>query len=490
MTGVAPYPEPAVEETSTPTFERVLCVFESAPAGTPFDPAHVLVLRRLQRAARDHYARHLDAMLEAADVAQALPLALVRGAQMLNRRMGNALTEAVLRQLLRPRRLEEQIEVAELALCALRARAEEIKWHGFERTTMQRTSWRQANALMLAIEAAGLERRPLTNDATCTDAFAQCLLLASLNVGILSAPQLELAHRWLATSAHDMRVEPFFDPEAHWYQVDLARAAGPERISATSAVADTTRFVAVAPLGDKLAQARVKLYAGELSVGATPSRLVALHFGAFLDLAERLWSPDWRRASWRAEREKADGESIEVVLGFDNVLAALEAEDTGAPAAAASSWALRDRSSTGLGALLPKDAGVQVPLGALIAFRAAPGEPWELGCVVRRIRGSEDALWMVGIRRLSSDPLVIDLEPYAEGLRLEGEAAPTAAAIYAPINADSGRVDGLVIAAREAGKATDYLLTTANGAFRIRANRVIDRAEHWVRVGFEVLGKK
>ena len=46
MTGTAartPSPiEPAVEDDSTPTFERVLAVFESATDAKPFDPAHVL----------------------------------------------------------------------------------------------------------------------------------------------------------------------------------------------------------------------------------------------------------------------------------------------------------------------------------------------------------------------------------------------------------------------------------------------------------------
>jgi hypothetical protein len=47
-----------------------------------------------------------------------------------------------------------------------------------------------------------------------------------------------------------------------------------------------------------------------------------------------------------------------------------------------------------------------------------------------------------------------------------------------------------VIDAKGFGSHAEYFLPTNGGAFRIRANRVIDRGEQWVRIGFEVLGKK
>lgn len=478
-----------MDETATPTFERILSTFESEPAGKPFDPAHVLVLTKLQQAAKDYYSKILNRMLDSSDGAQVQPVAVVRGAQMLHRRMGHAFEQAALRLIPRPQLAAEQVRIAELALCALRARADEIKWHAFEQTTPPGASWKSTNELLLAIESLGMERHMLPGDITCMDAFAHCLLLASLNVGILTAPQMELAHRWLATRARETRIEPFFDPEAHWYQIDLGRARGPERVSPTSAVADTTRYLAVASLGARLGQARAQLYAGQLSVGTTPNRIAALHFGAFLDLAERLWSPDWRRSNWRAERDKAEGETIEVVLGVEPVLDALST-DGDAAAPAVTSWPLRDKSASGLGVLLPREAGAQVPLGVLIAYRAHESGGWKLGTVVRRIRGAEEDAWMVGIRRLSDSPVAVDLDPHSDELQLETDANTECPAIYAPINADGGRIDGLIMDADRFGLATEYLLPAAKGAFHIRANRVLDRGEQWVRFGFEVLGKK
>lgn len=478
--------ESGVDENGTPTFERVLAAFENDRGSEPFDPAHLRVLYRLQDASKEHFGRILDRLLES-QTSEPLPEATVRGAQMLHRRLANALAQAALRLADRPQAAERRT-IAELALFSLHARGEEIKWHAFEHTSPEASSWQQVNALMRALESHGIEREVLGIDATCNDAFAHCLLLATLNVGILTPPQMELGHRWLVAAGREMRVEPFFDPEAHWYQIDLAYAAGPERVSPASAVADTTRFLAVLPLGPLLARARSALYAGELTVGATPNRLVALHFGAFLDLAERMWSLDWRRASWRAERVKADSDTIDVVLGIDAVmdLLSLEEDDPERPRPAV--WRLRDTSSSGLGAVLPVETGWSVGLGALMAFRPSGGDRWQLGCVVRRVRVPDASQWIIGIKRLSDAPLPVELQVVgAEPGAQEGQPS---LAIYAPINADGGRIDGVVIDTGHQPASNELLLPTRGGAFHIRANRVMDRGERWVRVGFEVIGKK
>jgi hypothetical protein len=483
-------PGQALNERATPAYERVLGLFEKAPPDTPFESAHVAVLMQLQKAARDHYLKTLNQILESRDAEDRLSLADIRGAQMLNRRIANAFAETVQRLVPVPDSPDAG-SIPELALYSLRARAEEIKWQAFEQTRPPRSSWQHTNALMLALEALGVERQASPGEITPTDAFAHCLLLATLNVGMLSAPQVELAHRWLAQSARDVRLEPFFDPEAHWYQIDLAQAAGPLRVSPGATATATTRFVVVSGLGTRLGHARAQLYAGKLAVGATPNHIAALHFGAFLDLAERLWSLDWRRSSWRDDREPATGGRIEVVLGFDLARAALDNEaDDDVPPPPTVNWLLRDKSKSGLGAVLPDVLGAQIPVGALIGFRGSADDEWELGTVVRRIKSADETEWAVGIKRLSDSPVALMLKAYAEGPSLEQEIAPGVASIYAPINAETGRVDGLIVSATAYGKSAEYFLPARGGAFRIRANRVIDRGDQWVRFGFEVLGKK
>jgi len=484
------HPEPAVEQNSTPTFERVLAVFENDTEDKPFDPAHVLVLTRLQRAAREHYGRALDAMLALEDGKQSLGIDLVRGAQMLFRRIADALGLAAMRMVPRPQLVDEQAQIAEIALSAFLGRAEEIKWHSFEHTRPHARSWQRANELLRAVESIGLEKQRTSQGMSCIDGFSRCMLIDSLNVGILDAPALELAHRWLGGSARDLRLEPFFDSDAHGYQIDLGRPAGPERITPASTATELTRYLAVATLGPHLANARTQLYAGKLSVGASPNRAVALHFGAFLDVAERLWSPDWRRATWREERERAVGQSVRVVVGPDAVLKALRSDETGAPLAVEEQvWPLNDRSPSGLGARLPLHMEDSAPLGALIAFRDDAEAPWEIGNIVRRIRAAEDSVWVVGVRRLCEEPVAIDLDVDSEQLTLETETGATPA-VYAPINADAGRIDGLIVSPEILAERSEFLLPTRGSGFRIRANRVIDRGADWVRFGFEVLGKK
>jgi hypothetical protein len=125
----------------------------------------------------------------------------------------------------------------------------------------------------------------------------------------------------------------------------------------------------------------------------------------------------------------------------------------------------------------------------LIAFREEGTQPWQLGCIVRRIRVPDASRWSIGIKRLSESPVLVDLQPAAEKLALETDADADPAAIYAPIGHDGGRIDGVVIDAGRFGGNNEFLLPTGGGGFRIRANRVIDRGDRWIRVGFEVLGK-
>ena len=478
-----------MEQTAKPAFEVILSGMESAPPDRPFEPEQIKRLTDLYNATRDHYSRILNGMLGAEIGAPGLPLLLLHGAQMLHRRLANAFGQAALRRALQSDAVEPR-EVAELALNSLNARAEEIKWHAFESTMPSSTSWQNTNALFLGLESCAADRQPLIDGGTCADAYGQCVLLATLNVGILSAPQFELGHRWLAVSGWGLRIEPFFDPEAHWYQIDLEQSRGPERISPDSAISDSTRFIAVSGLGAMLGQARAKLYSGELSVPATPNRIAALHFGAFLDLAERLWSPDWRKATWRAPRDKARDEKIEVVIGFDHVIAALGAgDDSEAAAKPQALWSLRDRCKSGLGALLTEDAGMSMKLGTLIAFRTSADEDWQIGSIVRRVRIADETQWLAGIKRISESPVALPLKLHFDAAaNMPSTSAPMV--IYAPASSGAGRVDSLLLDVDEFSRGRQYKLPTRGGAFRIKLNRVIDRGDRWVRVGFEVLGKQ
>lgn len=475
-----------MEQTAKPAFEVVLSGIESAPADRPLEPDQLQRLTDLYHATREHYARILNGMLGAEIGAPSLPLPLLHGAQMLHRRLANAFGQAALRLALQAD--VELKEVAALAGHSLDARAEEIKWHAFESTMPSSASWRNANALFLGLESLDAERHVLVDGSTCTDAFGQCILLATLNVGMLSAPQMELAHRWLSVSGWGLRIEPYFDPEVHWYQIDLEQSRGPERISPDSAISDATRFIAVSTLGPMLAQARAKLYSGELSVPATPNRIAALHFGAFLDLAERLWSPDWRKTTWRAPRTAGTGEKIEVVVGFERVLAAL-GETAGAVEPDAS-WLLRDKCGNGLAALLSDDAGIGMRLGILVAFRGSAEDDWQLGYVVRRVRAADQPQWLAGIKRISDSPVALPLTPQPDAAGAKEPAAREPMAIYAPASSGAGRIDSLLLDADEFARGGQYRLPTRGGAFRIKLNRVIDRGDRWVRVGFEVLGKQ
>jgi len=401
--------------------------------------------------------------------------------------------------------------LAQLAVRSFRRRADQIKWHAFNRTVPPVMLWEDANALYGTLEALGAEESSCEADPAlagmrCADAYGQCLLLSILNVGVLTSAQVELAHRWLAGHARCARVEPYCDPARHGFQIDLERGRGPERIAPSSAIADGTRFIEFAGLAAALGEARSKLYAGELPEGLPEGSSVALDFGAFLDLAERLWSPDWRRISWRATRSEARGESIEVAIGLERVLSALAAADAepgakdGIPvlserfsarpqprgtvvdlaSGALVRWQLRDRSATGLGAVVPDAVGVNLEPGILVAYRNGDGDAWKIGTLVRRIRSEEMGAWLLGIRNLSDRPVHVSLR---------GADAPARAAIYAPLKTKTGRVDGLIVDPGAFGDMATHSLAAGDADFQVQMNRVLDRGRGWLRAGFEVLSK-
>src|SRR5690606_9459515 len=150
----------------------------------------------------------------------------------------------------------------------------------------------------------------------------------------------------------------------------------------------------------------------------------------------------------------------------DAVMALLDFDDDDPGRPAAESWALRDRSATGLGATLPPEAGERIALGTLIAFRHPGDAGWRLGAIVRRIRVADPGQWIIGVRRLSDTPVLVDREASSEALTLETEAGPAPVGIYAPIEADGGRIDGLVIEAERFSVNEELLLPTARSRFR------------------------
>jgi hypothetical protein len=181
----------------------------------------------------------------------------------------------------------------------------------------------------------------------------------------------------------------------------------------------------------------------------------------------------------------AQCERIDVPEGFEQGLAALRADDDAAAPRAHASWLVRDKCKAGLGAYLPEDEGMNLKLGALVAFRTSAEDDWQLGSVIRRVRAADETRWLAGIKRISDSPVALPLK-----LSDASAQGTEPLAIYAPASSAGGRIDSLVLDANEFARGRQYRLPTRGGAFRIKLNRVIDRGDGWVRVGFEVIGKQ
>jgi hypothetical protein len=407
-----------------------------------------------------------------------------------------------------------------LAARTFRSATEHLKWTTFEHTAPAGSFWLGLHSLYRSVDALGgadqavdLYAGPTSARTTCTDAYMQCLLLGTLNVGVLAPMSIEIAHRWLVDMARNQQLSTIAAPKVHTHRVRFDAAQGAVRITEMAVPDDATRFIACGSLEPGLAETRKYLYSGALTAQARNPSAAALHYGAFLDLAERLWSPEWQRVLQRAPREAVRGVSIEAVLGLDRIVAALDAATHEEPVAAAPAaleidwpdqregtaasnvinlpgrssarWTLRDRSETGLAALVPHAAAAALPVGALIGLREGDGADWGLGMLVRRIAAAESGESLLGIKRLSANPVHVSLILGAG----DGKAQREIDALFAPMQTKHARIDALIVPDTAFTATADCSLRVGNDLYQIRLDRILDRGDDWMRVGFEIVGK-
>lgn len=406
-----------------------------------------------------------------------------------------------------------------LAIRAFTAATEHLKWTAFEHMAPTGSFWLGLHSLYRTVEALGvaaqtveLHAGPAAMRTTCTDAYVQCLLLGTLNVGVLAPMSIEIAHRWLVDMAKNRKLAALCDEKVHTHRVRLDAAQGAVRITDVEVPDEATRFLDGASLEPGLAETRKYLYGGALTAQARNPSAAALHYGAFLDLAERLWSPEWRRVIQRAPREAVRGVTVEAVIGLERIVAAidtaLEVQPASAPTVleidwpepseggpgsnvidlpgrSAARWTLRDRSETGLAAMVPFAAAAALPVGALIGLREGDETHWSLGMLVRRIAADDSGECLLGIKRLSASPVHVSLVLGGTN----GAPPRQVDALFAPLQTKHARVDALVVPEAAFTATDDCSLRVGADLYQIRIDRVLDRGDGWLRTGFEIVAK-
>ena len=396
------------------------------------------------------------------------------------------------------------------------------KWTYFMHMKADGTLWRACHAQYLRAETLGIAhqavrayREPDLGALTCADIYVQTLLLGMLNAGNLSAQQIEVAHRWVTAFVRNAGIDTSGDGTAHVFHVCLDSARGLEAGTPPGGVSATVRFVDIEPVCARLIDSRESLRRGKIDLNEADSQTAVLDYGAFLDLAERFWSPGMNNVQERAPRVGATAQPVDVVVGFDRLINALTA-GTAAQAGAQHptrdapqgdanieflypdaprqhadtlTCTLKDYSDTGVGLLLPAASTAPEP-GALIGFRRSRGGRWEAGVLVRRLATPEAGQILLGIKSISSNPVTVTVQHGKPAANAPASAPGESRAIFAPGDDRRSRADSLILRDVTYARTKDFMLPAGKSKFHVRLTRVLDRGEGWLRAGYQVISKK
>lgn len=378
-----------------------------------------------------------------------------------------------------------------------------VKWSYFQNETLKGTSWSELHALYYVAEQEGYHHQPLALFGTASvynpsiqALYLRALVLDIFNPGSLSAAQIEISEGWLSAWCSDYSLETEFQPRSHLIHVDLAEHSGFHLVT-PSVRGDTIRYLRADALRGQIEEVKNELRQGRPYHGpVTPFELPVEDQATLLSTIERVYNSILARSGNRiAERTQVDDRQVEVLLGFDAISGALQ---SGAPASglslamdidlppSAEAWDVHDFSESGMGLLVDRGTGDVVPLNTLIAVRTAPGEPWAVGTIVRKLTNRVQGQTLIGIEMIANQALPVRLIRTAPGMPPGDELT----ALYLPGRDSDARRDFLVLRQSDLTPRSTFELNTRKQQFRLRVNRTMKKGTDWIAMRFEVDHKR
>jgi cyclic-di-GMP-binding protein len=412
---------------------------------------------------------------------------------------------------------------------AVRGFADLFKWRYFRGEGVEAKLWLKMHNLLLVSEYDHFEHAELklydhdVGKSSVAEEYIQALLLSLMTSGALTPRQIEMVDRWLDNWSRLLRLDNVKPAECDAFQVNTGQGRGLQRV--LGGCDQTCRFLCPDPVIKKVEMVRRALKTGTPPVSLGLGEDFRLPEGyELLDIVAGEWSnagPRERRAS---PRLAASGR-WQVLLGLDAICSQLESEladvagehpslnqeelldirlygfvrertqiaveRQSRPRPSPESelirqWAARDHSEVGQGFVIRNDESEWAKLGTLVALRAGPQAPWQIG-VVRRTAPWDETWRVVGIKTVTGP---------AEPVHIEPEITPGLSySVYDTYLSDQVKAwpalhfrkndSGFLIAdpaAYASGRA--WRLSTRDGVERIRLDAVRDKGEGWVLAGY------
>jgi hypothetical protein len=383
----------------------------------------------------------------------------------------------------------------------------EIKWRYFRQQSVEPAMWRRLHKLYRISETGRFSSDQLALDngsmaTTCEAQYASVLLLDLLHPASFKPAQIEVITQWLGDWAGLVAIGTDADHEHDTHHVDLAGEAGAARLAAVQSSNPKIRYWSIKKILDQVDSIRDKLHTGSLPEKFNlPAGYGLAECLDLLDQVYTLWSRTTasRQASRDSERKR-----VEVVCGIEAVQLRLKDDlgdetDFGAKSAPAQHWVMENEASGGFGLSIEPLEREKNVVGLLVGVRKSPEDGrWEIGAT-RWVRENGSGRLAVGVEKLGNSPRLIRLNRVDEKPQLVGDQLLQGQqktgedgfeAIFLPMVDERGMASSLIMPDSEYASVRMLDLHENDFAYRVRLTTVLEQNDDWVRVKFDVLGRR
>ena len=382
--------------------------------------------------------------------------------------------------------LDVMFRVTGLALNAIHAF---VKWGYFGSDAGRSVPWKQVHALYTLAESDGYAQAPFVVlasrpawTASVQALYLRTLVLDMLHTGNLSRMQVEIADGWLAAWCNDYTLDTEFSSRHHLFSVDVAGDSGLHLVRADNRHGSALRYLRAESLKGQIEEVEAGLREGKLDAGAgggAGAQFPMAEHMALLAVVEKLYHSILAGSENRVEeRTHIEEREVEVVVGFGRLL---ERIDAPGQIPHAPRWRVEDFSATGYGLVVDRAAADAALLHGVVGVRNQATGGWIVCTVVRKLADRVRGEMRVGLEVLSYRPVRVDLEPESGG--------EPARALYLPGQDETGRLDAILVQARDFASGDAFRLEAGDATWRVRMSRIVRKGADWIKARFEIESK-
>jgi len=297
-----------------------------------------------------------------------------------------------------------------LAVRALRALSQQIKWLHLRYGPIDPALWRMLSGVYVFAETRGIADAKVpavypgvAGESTPRQEFVKTLVLNVSSPDSLLPPEVELAERLVGDLAASLVLAAQPAPQlTHW--TDLGQAMPPLRLAKAPKPAPGLRFFGAGGAVGAL-ETMVQRIEATGQLPASVSAVGNFENEGAIELMRHLllyWSPAPPERKHPRHNVKS---RLSIVHGFEAVVGALNGAGGSLESdrQVAENWIVENVSAGGFGAVVPQTKGDWLKIGALLAMQPDGGNNWVVG-MVRRVSKVSNQEARVGIQTLSRAP--------------------------------------------------------------------------------------